>query len=42
MTAVSMKTQRRLRQQTAGHMLATALKYIFLLALTVVALVPFA
>ena len=42
MTAVSMKTQRRFRQQTAGHMLATALKYIFLLALTVVALVPFA
>lgn len=42
MTAVSMKTQRRFRQQTTGHMLATALKYIFLLALTVVALVPFA
>ena len=41
MTAVSMKTQRKVKRQTAGHVLGTVLKYAFLLALTVVALVPF-
>lgn len=41
MTAVSMKAQRKMQKATVGHVIGTALKYVFLLLLAVIALVPF-